>query len=234
MVRGYNRLVAAVDEGVGRLLDALEETGQLDHTLIVYTSDQGFAWGEHGFAWKVGGYDACIKAPMLFRLPSRVAQGAVCPQPVTVVDLAPTLLAMAGVERPWPMHGRDLSPLLENPDADWDLPAMMEHFYQKFGEQTDCAVPDKDAQGPLPWWILLRQDRYKYIRTLAHNEVEELYDLEADPQELHNLALEPDSRPLLRRFRAQLAAELKRTHAALLANLPPPKEQTTSASVLIR
>jgi arylsulfatase A-like enzyme len=222
MVRGYNRLVAALDEGVGRLLKALEETGQLDRTLIVYTSDQGFAWGEHGFAWKVGPYDACIKAPLIFRLPGRVAHGAVCPEPVTVVDLGPTLLALAGVEPPWPMHGRDLSPLLESPSADWGRPAMMEHFYLKFGEQTDCAVPDKDAQGPFPWWISLRQGRYKYIRTLAPGQIEELYNLEADPQELNNLAVAPESRELLDTFRAQLLGELKRTNAGLLKNLPPP------------
>lgn len=222
MVRGYNRLVSALDEGVGKLLKALEETGQLDNTLIVYTSDQGFAWGEHGFAWKVGGYDACIKAPMIFRLPGRVARGAVCKQPVTVVDLAPTLLGVAGVKLPWTMHGRDLRPLLKNPAATWDRPAMMEHFYLKFGEQTDCAVPAKGDQGPLPWWISLRQGRHKYIRTLVENEIEELYDLEADPEELTNLALVPEHRALLEDFRARLLAELKRTNAGLLKNLPAP------------
>ncbi|MBI5686805.1 MAG: sulfatase-like hydrolase/transferase [Verrucomicrobia bacterium] len=223
LVRGYNRLVSALDEGVGKLLKALEETGQLDNTLIVYTSDQGFAWGEHGFAWKVGAYDACIKAPMIFRLPGRVARGGVCKQPVTVVDLAPTLLGVAGVKLPWTMHGRDLRPLLKNPNAAWNRPAMMEHFYLKFGEQTDCAVPAKGDQGPLPWWISLRHGKYKYIRTLLPDEIEELYDLEADPQEMTNLALAPENRKLLADFRAKFVAELKRTNAGLLKNLPPPR-----------
>ena len=223
MVVGYNRLVCALDEGVGRLLKALEETGQLDNTLIVYTSDQGFAWGEHGFAWKVGGYDACIKAPMIFRLPGRVARGGVCPQPVSVVDLAPTLLDAAGVKPPWPMHGRDLWPLLKKPSKTLARPLVMEHFWLNFGDQTDCAVPDKDARGPLPWWISVRQDRYKYIRTLVPNEIEELYDLEADPQELHNLALDSLQRRKLEDCRKRLLAELKRTRAGLVANLPPPR-----------
>jgi arylsulfatase A-like enzyme len=221
MVHGYNRLVSALDEGVGKLLKALEETGQLDNTLIVYTSDQGFAWGEHGFAWKVGAYDACIKAPMIFRLPGRVARGAVCKQPVTVVDLAPTLLGTAGVKLPWTMHGRDLQPLLKNPNAKWNSPAMMEHFYLKFGEQTDCAVPSKADQGPLPWWISLRYGRHKYIRTLLPGEIEELYDLDADPDELNNLARSPENKTLLADFRQRFIAELKRTNAGLLKNLPP-------------
>lgn len=223
MVRGYNRLVSALDEGVGRLMRALEETGQLENTLIVFTSDQGFAWGEHGFAWKVGAYDACIKIPMIFRLPGSVARGGVCKQPVSVVDLAPTLLGAAGVKLPWTMHGRDLRPLLKNPDTSWDRSVMMEHFYLRFGEQTDCAVPSEKDQGPLPWWISLRHGRHKYIRTLRPDEIEELYDLESDPHEWTNLALASENRKLLSGFRTKLAAELERTGAGLRKNLPPPR-----------
>lgn len=223
MVIGYNRLVCALDEGVGQLLKALEDTGQFDNTLIIFTSDQGFAWGEHGFAWKVGAYDACLKMPMIFRLPGRVARGGVCRAPVSVVDLAPTLLAMAGVKQPWTMHGRDLSPLLRKPSKMWNRPLAMEHFWQSFGDETDCAAPDRDARGPLPWWISLRQDRFKYIRTLAPDEIEELYDLAADPEELYNLASDPAHRRTLKGCRKKLLAELRRTKAALTGNLPAPR-----------
>jgi arylsulfatase A-like enzyme len=222
-VIGYNRLVSALDEGVGRLLKALEETGQLDNTLIVYTSDQGFAWGEHGFAWKVGAYDACIKAPMIFRLPGRVARGGVCPQPVSVVDLAPTLLGVAGVKSPWRMDGRDLSPLLKKPSKTWNRPLVMEHLTWVFGEQTDGIVTNKAVVSQLPSWISLRQDRYKYIRTLVPNEIEELYDLETDPEELQNLTLDPAHGRALKDCRKELLAELKRTKAGLVRNLPVPK-----------
>lgn len=220
MVRGYNRLVSAVDEGVGQLLRTLEETGQLDNTLIVYTSDQGFAWGEHGFAWKVGPYDACLRMPLIFRLPSSVARGAVCRQPATIVDLAPTVLGFARVPEPWPMHGRDLRPLLEKPDAPWDRPVMMEHFGLRFGAQTDRGITGPDAIGGVPWWLFLRQGKYKYIRTLVADEVEELYDLETDPQELKNLATQPSNQGVLSNCREQLAAELTRTKAGLRDNLP--------------
>lgn len=219
-VRGYNRLVRAVDEAVGQLRSALEETGQLDNTLIVFTSDQGFAWGEHGFAWKVGPYDACLRMPLIFRLPGRVAKAVVCRQPVTIVDLAPTIFGVAGVAVPWAMHGSDLSPLLKDPDAPWDRPVVMEHFQWQFGPSTDRGATEQDALGGVPWWIWLRQDRYKYIRNLVPDEIEELYDLEADPQELKNLAVEPDNRKLLQDYRERLLTELKRTKAGLVSNLP--------------
>jgi arylsulfatase A-like enzyme len=223
MVRGYNRLVSAVDEGVGRLLKALDETGQLDDTLIVFTSDQGFAWGEHGFAWKVGPYDACLKMPLLFRLPGRVAQGAVCRQPATIVDIAPTLLGFAGVPLPWTMHGRDLRPLLKNPATPSDRPVVMEHFQWRFGPQTDRGETGKDITGGIPWWIFLRQGRHKYVRTLVPDEIEELYDLENDPQELKNLAHDPGHRKTVEGFRKRLVAELSRTKAGLVKNLPAPR-----------
>ncbi len=223
MVRGYNRLVSAVDEGVGKLVTALKETGQLDNTLIVFTSDQGFAWGEHGFAWKVGPYDACLRMPLIFRLPGHVAQGKVCRQPATVVDLAPTFFHLARVPLPWTMHGHDLMPLLKDPEGPWDEPVIMEHFQWQFGEQTDAALTGNRHVGGVPWWIFLRQGKYKYIRTLVPDEVEELYDLEEDPEELTNLAIDATHRELLEDFRGRLLAELRRTGAGLVENLPVPR-----------
>lgn len=221
MVRGYNRLVSAVDDGVGELLRALEETGQLDHTLVVFTSDQGFAWGEHGFAWKTGPYDACLRIPLIFRLPGKVASGAVCRQPASIVDLAPTLLGFAGVPLPWEMHGRDLQPLLRSPGASSNHPVLMEHFYSKFGAETDSGETGDDLAGGVPYWTFLRQGRFKYIRTLVPDEIEELYDLEADPRELTNLALDAKHRATLEDYRARLPLELRRTRAGCVNNLPP-------------
>ena len=84
-------------------------------------------------------------------------------------------------------------------------------------------MADYDGLGGVPWWLSLRQSRYKYIRTLVENEIEELYDLEADPEELTNLALVPEHPALLEDLRARLEAELKRTNAGLIKNLPPPR-----------
>lgn len=218
-VRDYNRLVAAIDEGVGELLRALEETGQLDDTLVVFTSDQGYAWGEHGFAWKVGPYDACLRMPLIFRLPGAVAEGGVCRQPASVVDLAPTLLGFAGVPLPWEMHGHDLRPLLRAPETEIDRPLLMEHFHSRFGDETVRPGPG-DAVSEVPHWLFLRRGRYKYIRTLVPGEIEELYDLESDPQELVNLVPDPRHRHALENLRAGLSAELLRTRAGFADHLP--------------
>ena len=90
LVRQYNRAVLAIDEGVGRVVAALEQTGQLENTVVIFTSDQGYAWGQHGFAWKYAPYDANINAPLLVRYPKRFPKGEVCEQPVGGHDLIPT------------------------------------------------------------------------------------------------------------------------------------------------
>ena len=226
-VRQYNRAAVAIDEGVGRLLKTLAETGQLDNTLVAYTSDQGFAWGQHGFAWKVAPYDANLRVPMIVRLPGRVAAGKVCRHPVCALDLVATFWAMAGARPPWELHGHDLSPILVRPDGPWPHPVLMEQFRHEFGHQTDAARTDGRALGRVPWYLFLRQGRYKYIRYLLESEIEELYDPEEDPEELHNLALAPKHHKTLAEFRRRLAAELRRTGAPLVANLPEPLEEET-------
>lgn len=215
----YNRAVAALDEGVGKLLAVLARTGQLDNTLVVYTSDQGFAWGQHGFEWKYAPYDANLRAPLLVRLPGRVAKGKVCRHPVGGQDLIPTFFAQAGLDLPWKMHGRDLSGMLKDPDAPCDHPVLVENTKYYYGSGT--AKGAGPGWSGVPWWVFLRQGRYKYIRTLVAGEIEELYDLQADPDELRNLALEDKHQTLLAEFRGKLIRELKRTDAAMAENLPP-------------
>lgn len=220
-VRGYNGLVCAIDEGVGRLRAALEETGQLGNTLIIFTSDQGFAWGEHGFAPKIGPYEACMRMPLIVRLPGVAARGGVCRHPVAVVDLTVTIRARAGLAPPWAMHGHDLSPLLRDSSAPCSHPVLLEHFRWEFGAETDCALTRDALDHGVPWWLSLRQGQSKYIRTLVPDEIEELYDVESDPLEARNLA--PDRREQLDDYRARWINELKRTEARLIANLPAPR-----------
>ncbi len=224
-VRSYNRMICAIDEGVGALLAALTETGQLDNTLIVFTSDQGFAIGEHGFASTVGPYEACMRVPLVARLPARVAQGKVCNHPVSVADLVPTFFAFAETPLPWPMHGHSLESVLEDPESDWGHPVLLEHFVARLGSETNGGVTAGELFPglPIPWWISLRKGQYKYICTLEPDEIEELYDLETDPEELVNLALDVRMRPLLEQYRAEMVAELTRTGAGLVPNLPAPR-----------
>ena len=228
-VRQYQQGVLAIDEGVGRLLEALKDSGQDENTLIVFTSDQGFAWGQHGMKSKVAPYFATIAAPLVFRLPKSMAQGnrsrgTVVSAPVTAVDIPVTLFSMAGLKQPWEMHGHDLSPLIEDPEAPWGKPSLLVHTAKQYGSDTD-SIPDKSDpklyHGPgVPWYVLLSQGRYKYVRTLIEGETEELYDLVSDPDELRNLAGDADYADLLKRYRKTAIKELKRTDAGFVDKLP--------------
>lgn len=215
----YNRAVRALDEGVGKVIDALEEMGQLDSTLIVFTSDQGFAWGQHGFRHKMAPYDANILAPMLMRLPGLIPAGSVCETPIGGQDIPPTFISLVGMEQPWKMHGQDLTPLLANPDSKWDRPLLMENTRYNFGEYTDVGCGE--AENGLPWWVSLRMGKHKYIRWLVPGEIEELYNLENDPEELENLALDSEFHALLATYRQGAIDELRRTDAGMVDNLPP-------------
>jgi arylsulfatase A-like enzyme len=221
-VRRYNQCVLAIDEGVGRLLQALEESGQLEDTLVIFTSDQGYAWGEHGFRHKLGPYDATIRGPLIFSMPGTLPQGKTCTVPVSGVDFAPTFFRVAGFDLPWKMHGRDLTPLLKNPDLRWDEPMLITHTGRSFGKDTDDPAKMDVVEG-VPWWVSLRLGKVKYIRTLVANEIEELYDLEKDPGEMTNLALRLEHRALLERMRGLTVAELRRCGAGFVERMPAPK-----------
>ncbi|MCB1234480.1 MAG: sulfatase-like hydrolase/transferase, partial [Verrucomicrobiae bacterium] len=226
-VHQYNEGVLAIDEGVGRLVAALKESGQYDNTLIVFTSDQGFAWGQHGFNSKLAPYDATIRSPLIVSMPGRLPAGRVCAQPAGGIDLPPTFFAFAGIDLPWDMHGRDLTPLLENPDSPPARSVLTALTGASYG--TDCdAVPDPAKEkdkllrgNGIPWWVSWREGKHKYIRTLVADEIEELYDLEADPEELDNLALKSGYRDTVLRYREATLGELRRTGAKMADALPP-------------
>ena len=224
-VRQYHQAVRAIDEGVERLLESLEASGQRENTLIVFTSDQGFAWGQHGFRHKVAAYDSNIRSPLIISMPGRIPQNAVCPHPVGGVDLVPTIFRYAGIDLPWEMHGHDLSPLLDNPKVDWPHPVLLTGTGRKYGSDTDVIPTGEDIMhGPIPWYVMFREGPYKYVRALVAGELEELYDLSTDPDELLNLAAKPDFQHELKRLRAAATAELKRTEAGFVDNMPPVRQ----------
>lgn len=229
-VRQYHQGVIALDEAVDRLMKTLDETGQRENTFVIFTADQGLAFGQHGFrGTKIAAYDANIRSPLMFSMPGRIPEGGVCRAPVSGVDLVPTMFNYAGIDLPWEMHGRDLSPLLSNPDSAWDTPAMMAATGQKFGSDTST-IPKGDGafHNQVPWYVLLRDRRYKYVRPLI-TDLEELYDGEADPDELDNLAVKKEHQPRLRQMRAAAIAELRRTKAGFADRLPPIRETFAGA-----
>ncbi|MEM9017128.1 MAG: sulfatase-like hydrolase/transferase [Verrucomicrobiota bacterium] len=225
-VQQYHEGVLAIDEGVGRLLEALRESGQDENTFVIFTSDQGFAWGQHGFKSKVAPYHATVAAPLIMRPPAarNEAPGRVVEEPVSGVDLPPTFFAQAGLELPWEMHGHDLSSWFAEKGNQEPKPAMLVHTAKLYGSDTDT-IPEADdpalIHGPgVPWYVMLADGSYKYIRTLIEGETEELYDLASDPDELTNLAHQPEHRNLLLQMREETIAELERTKAGFAKDLP--------------
>jgi arylsulfatase A-like enzyme len=171
----YLATVAAVDEGIGRVLDYLDEKGLADNTIVVYTSDQGFYLGEHGWFDKRFMYEESQSTPLLVRFPGVIEPGSVSDRLVLNLDFAPTFLDYAGVEVPKEFQGQSLRALLEAKSVpDW-RDAIYYHYYEYphgwHAVQTHYGV---------------RTDRYKLIRFYGDVESWELFDLENDPHELEN------------------------------------------------
>jgi arylsulfatase A-like enzyme len=204
-IRERARMMASVDEGVGRILEALERTGQLDDTAILFLGDNGYFFGEHGlgpdrrFAYEEG-----IRAPFVLRYPRRVKAGTRIRQLVVCQDIAPTFLELAGGKPGPQVQGRSLLPLFSGRRAPWRKSVLVEYW----------------AENAMPWLVgmtyrAVRTERHKYIRWINRgraDELDELYDLDRDPFELKNLAGRRESASLKRRLRAELG---KLTLAAL-------------------
>jgi arylsulfatase A-like enzyme len=223
-VRQVNECVPSVDEGVGALIAALKETGQLENTLVVYTADQGFAMGEHGMRMKIAPYDANYRSPLIVSRPGTIPAGKYCPQSATAPDLVATFFAAAGLPPPAGHHGRDLTPLLTNPAAVWPHVCLYEHTGHDFGDDVAKVLtthPMEATYQKVPWYTAVIDREWKYIRYLQPDVPEELYDLNTDPEEMKNLATDPTRAAKLTAMREVLVAELKRTAAP--APLFPPK-----------
>lgn len=173
-VKDYLRSVASVDDQLGRLMAYLKESGLDKNTIVIYSSDQGFFLGDHGWYDKRWMYEESLRMPLIVRWPGVVAPGSVNTDLVQNLDFAETLLDLAGVPTPDPMQGRSFKPLLlgETP-ADW-REAIYYHYYESPSEHV---VPRHEG---------IRTDGFKLIHYYELGEWE-MFDLERDPDELHNL-----------------------------------------------
>ncbi|MCS6866488.1 MAG: sulfatase-like hydrolase/transferase [Gemmataceae bacterium] len=215
-VRQMNECVPAIDEGVGELIKALQETDQLANTLVIYTADQGFAMGEHGMRMKVAPYEATYRSPLIISMPGTVAEGQVCQQVVNAPDLVATFHALAGIKPAVELHGRDITPLLKNPKAAWNHPCLYEHTGDRYGHDVAQLLqrqPEKAIYQRVPYYTAVIVGGWKYVRYLQPGVPEELYDLNNDPEEMKNLAAAVVHAEKLAQMRKALVAELKRTQA---------------------
>jgi arylsulfatase A-like enzyme len=174
----YLGCIQSVDDNVGRLLDYLEEKGLAENTLIIYTSDQGFYLGEHGWFDKRFMYNQSFRTPLLVKWPGVVEPGSVNDDLVQNLDFAQTILSAAGVTPPDYMQGQSLLPLFQGEKVEW-RDALYYHYYE-----YPAVHMVKRHYG-------VRTDRYKLIHFYYDIDEWELYDLEKDPKEMNNVYDDP-------------------------------------------
>ena len=190
--------LAAIDEGVGSILKALEETRQLDNTMIVFSSDNGYFWGEHGLGDKRWAYEESIRDPLLIRYPKLVKAGTTFDQLVMNIDVAPTFLDLAGVKIPKAIQGRSLLPLLKENKTDWRKSLLTEYFREKMYPRT-------------PTWQAVRTADWKLIHYTDLTGTDELYDLKSDPYEMKNLINDSGAAKMRNQLETELARLVKET-----------------------
>jgi arylsulfatase A-like enzyme len=195
-IKDYLRVVASVDDNVGRLLDFLDKEGLAENTLVVYTSDQGFFLGDHGWFDKRFMYDESLRMPFVARFPGVIAPGTVNRDMALNVDFAPTFLDLAGVKAPGDMQGRSFLPVLrgETP-PDWR--AAMYYQYYEF-PQPHHVYPHYGVC----------TDRYKLIHYYLPGKIDEweLIDREKDPRELRSVYEDPEYGDVVKKLKKQIAA----------------------------
>jgi len=194
-ILGRQRTLLAIDEGVGEILRALKETGQLDNTVIVFTSDNGYFYGEHGLSIERRlAYEESIRMPLLVRYPTAIKPATVRNELALNIDLAPTLLSFARLPVPSDMDGRSLVPILKGERAKWRNEFLIEYY-------SDKVIPRIVRMG----YRAVRTNRWKYIHYLELEGMDELYDLEADPYEMKNVIEEPRCANVLHEMKRELS-----------------------------
>jgi choline-sulfatase len=191
----YYGMISYIDDKVGQLLRALQATGLSDNTLVVFASDHGEMLGERGLWYKMSFFEWSARVPMIFHFPKQFAPRRVA-QPVSLVDVLPTLVEMA--------NGGTVPAYAAAVDGDSVLPWLkgLER------DEPGTVYGELLCEGAIAPVLMIRRGRYKYV--YSEPDPEQLYDLEADPNELHNLAHRPSYRELCREMRTQVATSWDR------------------------
>jgi arylsulfatase A-like enzyme len=195
-MQDYCGTIAAIDEGVGKILDYLEKNGLSENTIVVYTSDQGFYLGEHGWFDKRFVYDESFKTPLLIQWPTTIKAGSVNTNMVQNLDMAPTLLTAAGVKVPGDMQGESMIPLFKGGKKFRDAA-----YYQYYEYPGIHAVKRHYA---------IVTEAYKLIHFYHDINEWELYDRKKDPQEMKNVYNDPAYSSIRKKLHAELIALRKK------------------------
>ncbi|MFO7573545.1 MAG: DUF4976 domain-containing protein, partial [Bacteroidales bacterium] len=173
-IKDYLRTIKSVDDGIGEVLAYLEEAGLAENTIVIYTSDQGFYLGEHGWFDKRFMYEESFRTPLLIRYPKEIKPGTKIERLVQNIDLAPTFLDYAGIETPEEMQGESFRRLVSGKTKKW-RDAVFYSYYEYPAEHMA-----KRHYG-------IATERYKLIHFYYDVDEWEMYDLQTDPSEMKNI-----------------------------------------------
>ena len=175
------RCILAIDESLGMVIDTLEELGELENTVIIYSSDNGYFMGEHTFLDKRLAYENSMRVPMLIRYPKLIKKKTKVKEQCLNIDVAPTILELAGVEIPDYMQGESMLNLLQGKkEKNWREAILFEYYLDTYWPYAG------------PSQIAVRTERYKLVDAFLKNDIDELYDLKKDPGEMTNLINDPN------------------------------------------
>jgi N-acetylglucosamine-6-sulfatase len=175
-IRNRLRLLMAAEEGVGQILDVLKQIGKLDNTMIIFTSDHGYFYGEHCLSVERRlAYEEAIRIPLLIRYPPLIKPDTTFDEFILSIDLAPTLLDLVAAKQPEKLHGYSILPLLRGQTYEPRKSFLVEYF-------TDAVFPRVRNMG----YQAVRTERWKYVHYRDLADCDELYDLQSDPFELKN------------------------------------------------
>ena len=191
-MQDYLATISSVDDNVGRVLDYLEETGLDENTIVVYTSDQGFYLGEHGWYDKRFIYDESFKTPLMIRWPNQIKPGTTNEEMVQNLDFAQTFLEAAMIEAPEDMQGESLIPLLKGDNKKWDRDAVYYHYY----EYPSVHMAKRH------YGIVNKE--FKLAHFYYDVDEWELYDRINDPNEMNNVYNNPDYQDVVKKLTTEL------------------------------
>ena len=191
-LKDYLRTIQSVDDGVGEVLDYLDQEGLTENTIVVYTSDQGFYLGEHGWFDKRFMYEESLRTPLLMRYPKEIPAGITVDQMVQNLDFAPTFLDYAGLDIPQEMQGVSFRKIVSQEEEDW-----RDALYYTYYEYPSVHMVKRHYG--------IRTTRYKLIHFYYDIDEWELYDLEEDPSEMNNLYNHPDYKKVQKELHQRLS-----------------------------
>lgn len=196
--RMYCETLLALDEGIGSVINTLKETGLDKSTIVFYMGDNGFSLGEHGLIDKRHMYEESMHVPLLVYAPGYIKPGVKISELIQNIDIAPTILELAGIKSPDHIDGNSFVPLLKGEQVNWRDEVFYEYFWERSFPHT-------------PTVFGVRTLKYKYMTYHGIWDVDELYDIENDPEEKHNLIKAPEHQELIKQLNAKVYNWLEST-----------------------